>query len=297
MNNLAKVLSFIAFLSAAAAENAGQALNISVASTGGNTTSPLAYGIMFEDINHSGDGGIFAELVQNRAFQGSSIYPSNLDAWYPVGDASLSLQNLSNPLSSALPTSMRLSTNATIGTVGLLNTGWWGIDVQVQQYTGSFWVKGSYNGSFTVSLQSDLTNETFGSVEAPCSASSSNWKQHNFTITPAKAAPNSNNTFAVTFDASGASNGYLDFNLISLFPPTWKDRPNGMRIDLMEALAELSPSFLRLPGDDNLEGLIPPYLRAWNETIGPLKYRPGRPGTWGYGNTDGLELIEYMLWC
>lgn len=128
-------------------------------------------------------------------------------------------------------------------------------------------------------------------------ASPDTWVQQNFTLTPTSAAPNSNNSFYITFDASSVSEGSLDFNLISLFPPTYKNRPNGLRKDLAEALAELNPKFLRFPGGNNLEGQQAPYLWKWNETIGPLQDRPGRPGTWGYENTDGLGLIEYLHWC
>jgi alpha-N-arabinofuranosidase len=70
-----------------------------------------------------------------------------------------------------------------------------------------------------------------------------------------------------------------------------------MRVDLMELLADLNPSFLRCPGGNNLEGNDPPYFWNWTETIGPLKDRRGRPGTWGYENTNGLGLVEYMEWC
>lgn len=79
------------------------AVEISVASSGGNVTTNLQYGIMEEEINHCGEGGLYAELIRNRAFQGSSKYPSNLDAWTAVNGATLSLKNLSDPLSSALP--------------------------------------------------------------------------------------------------------------------------------------------------------------------------------------------------
>ena len=149
----------------------------------------------------------------------------------------------------------------------------------------------------TISLVSNLTNDTFGSVNVPVSSTKDSWTQFNYTLSPSKAAPNSNNTFVLTFNNAGATDGSLDFNLISLFPPTYNNRPNGNRADLMQALAGLSPSFLRLPGGNNLEGNDPPYLWYWNETIGPLVDRPGRPGTWGYENTDGLGLIEYLQWC
>ncbi len=74
--------------------------------------------------------------------------------------------------------------------------------MKVQRYTGSFYVKGSYSGSFTASLQSNLTGETFGAVDIVSRSVANEWVQHEFTLVPKKAAPNSNNTFAITFDAS-----------------------------------------------------------------------------------------------
>lgn len=171
------------------------------------------------------------------------------------------------------------------------------MDVQVQPYNGSFWVKGSYSGSYMASLVSDITNVTYGCVEIAAKPSSSDWVEYIYTLTPATAAPNSNNSLVITFDKSGVSGDSLDFQLISLFPPTYNDRPNGNRKDLMEALAGLNPSFLRMPGGNNIEGNSPPYYWKWNETIGPLQDRPGRPGTWNYQNTDGLGLVEYLWWC
>ncbi|THY21184.1 putative vacuolar segregation protein [Aureobasidium pullulans] len=288
-------LSGIALAAVVASANA---LDLTVAASGGNATSPLQYGLMFEDINFSGDGGIYAELIRNRAFQGNTVHPSTLLGYSAVGDTTLSLKNLSQPLSSALPTSMNVAVaKASSGDVGFSNTGYWGIGVEAQDYTGSFWVKGSYDGNFTASLKSDITKETLASVQIPSKASPSEWVQHNFTLTPASAAQNSNNSFILTFKKSGVTGGSLDFTLISLFPPTYKNRPNGLRKDIAEALKELNPKFLRFPGGNNLEGDDPPYLWYWNETIGPLKDRPGRPGTWGYQNTDGLGLIEYLHWC
>jgi alpha-N-arabinofuranosidase len=221
-------------------------LNLTVASTGGNASSPLTYGIMFEDINHSGDGGIYAELIQNRAFQGSIDYPSTIEPWVPVGGAILSLQNTSTPLSWALPTSINVAGN---GTIGLLNPGWWGINVKPQIYTRSFWALGSYTGKFTIKLQSNLTEDVFESLDIHSSCEAGKWVEHQFQLHPQVAAPNSNNTLVIEFDGSGGS---LNFNLISLFPPTYKNRPNGNRIDLMEALKALNPSFLRMPGGNNM---------------------------------------------
>ena len=77
---------------------------------------------MFEDINHSGDGGVYAELVQNRAFQGDDIFPKNKKYWHPIGGVDLALANLSNPLSSALTTSLQV-TGGDADEIGFWNEG------------------------------------------------------------------------------------------------------------------------------------------------------------------------------
>jgi len=143
-----------------------------------------------------------------------------------VNGAVLSLENLTTPLSTALPTSLNVAFGKnSSGTVGILNPGWFGIDVQPQSYTGSFFVLGQYTGNFTASLQSVLTNETFASVKIPAvEASTEQWAQYNFTLEPATAAPNSNNSLVISFEPSGVTGSSLSFNLISLFPPTY----NGM---------------------------------------------------------------------
>ncbi|KAJ5555861.1 Glycoside hydrolase superfamily [Penicillium sp. DV-2018c] len=272
----------------------GAAVTISVAKSGGNATSGLQYGAMEEEINHCGEGGLYAELIRNRAFQGSEKYPSSLEAWTAVGGHSvLSLQSLADPLSAALPNSVNVKGS---GTVGLANSGFWGIDVRPQNYTGSFYVKGSYSGSFNASLLSS-TGEILATTKIASRCSANEWVQHEFVLHPEKKALDTNNLFSLTFDASKASKGSLDFNLISLFPPTWNDRPNGMRRDLMQALADLGPKFLRFPGGNNMEGDSIEGRWKWNETIGPLKDRPGRATTWQYEETLGLGLVEYMEWC
>ena len=238
-------------LSLSLAAGLASEINLTLSSTGGNVTSPLMYGLMFEDINNSGDGGIYAELIQNRAFQGSAEYPSTLSPWMAVGDATLTLQNTTVPLSKALPASVNVAaaSKSTSGKIGLTNPGWWGISVKPQKYTGSFWVLGSYEGTFTVKLQSDLTNQVFVSLDIPSECQSGKWVEHTYELNPTILAPNSNNSFVLEFDSSAES---LNFNLISLFPPTYNNRPNGLRPDLMEALKGLSPSFLRMPGGNNM---------------------------------------------
>lgn len=117
--------------------------------------------------------------------------------------STLSLQNLSKPLSLALPTSVRVKGGKT---AGLTNAGFWGIDVRPQKYTGSFYVKGSYDGSFTASLQSVTSGKTLASVEVASMSVANEWVQHEFTLFPTTTASDTNNTFSLTFDGSVSAN-------------------------------------------------------------------------------------------
>ena len=127
--------------------------------------------------------------------------PSEIDPWTAVGNTNLTLQNMTQPLSEALLTSLNVAVaGGSTGPVGISNPGWWGIDVRAQQYTGSFYVMGTYNGTFTASLQSALRNQSYGSVQIQSQSNANGWTQHFFNITPT-AAPESNNTFSLTFDA------------------------------------------------------------------------------------------------
>ena len=229
----------------------------------------------------------YAELIQNRAFQAANFSAATVDPWYSVGGSILSLETF-EPLSAALPYSVKVATGGATGQVGLANPGWQGIPVTPQVYSGSFQVRGPYQGSFTVALVSTTEpGTTFASTDIPVSAHADVWTEVTYQLTPPAAAPNVNNSLSITFDAATATVGSLNFNLLSLFPPTYNSRPNGMRIDLMQTLGGLNPSFLRW-GGNNIEGNpsqnnSPRWV--WNNTIGPIIDRPGRQGTWGYYNT------------
>ncbi|KAI0466197.1 alpha-N-arabinofuranosidase A [Xylaria cf. heliscus] len=279
------------------ATTAVSAVDIGVGSEGGNVTGGFHYGFLHEDIDNSGDGGLYAELIRNRAFQSSERYPSSLDAWYSINGATLSLKTLDEPLSEALSTSMNVAPTSAGGQVGFFNDGYWGMDVKVQEYRGSFWVRGDYRGVFTASIQSNITGERFGAIEIQSRSQGSQankWVQHEFTVTPDKSAPSTNNTFAITFEAADLKSASLDFNLISLFPPTFKGRKNGMRIDLVEALEQFHPTLFRLPGGNMLEGRTNTSYWDWKDSIGLLEDRPGFSGVWGYQQTNGLGLLEYL---
>jgi alpha-N-arabinofuranosidase len=89
----------------------------------------------------------------------------------------------------------------------------------------------------------------------------------------------------------------LWFSMVSLFPPTYHDRPNGNRIDIMEKLAAMHPTFLRFPGGNYLEGNTIAERFNWKKTIGPLVHRPTHLSPWGYRSSDGIGLLEFLEWC
>ncbi|KAL0951925.1 hypothetical protein HGRIS_008579 [Hohenbuehelia grisea] len=259
---------------------------------------PTLYGYMWEDINHSGDGGLYAELLQNRAFQ--AVLPGTQNAlagWQPFQGARISVTSKTKGVSSSLPNSLEVQIPKVVqGPIGFENTGYWGIKVQQGwTYKGSFYAKStSFTGSVTVSLKS-ASGTVFASKTV--SGVSKNWKKFTFEFQPDSSSPNDNNVFSVTLDGKSAAGKTINFGMFSLFPPTFRGRENGMRIDLAEALAATQPSIWRFPGGNNLEGISFDTRWKWNETIGPLESRPGRVGDWGYSNTDGLGLMEYLNWA
>jgi alpha-L-arabinofuranosidase len=133
-----------------------------------------------------------------------------------------------------------------------------GIEVKPQTYTGSFYVRGADKGQFTASFRSTTSGKTLAVTNITSNSVADSWTQHNFTLNPTTDSSDVNNTLSIFYDSTGSS-GPLNFNLISLFPPTYKSRPNGIRVDLMEALKGLAPSFLRFPRGNNLEGADPPH--------------------------------------
>lgn len=154
------------------------------------------------------------------------------------------------------------------------------------------------NASITVSLQSNTTGDVFASAVIP----SQPWNVVNWTHVEAQikcnvTAPDANNVLAVTFDPKEASGQTYYFNMISLFGETFKGVENGLRKDLAESIYDLKPKFLRWPGGNNLEGWSIERRWKWHETIGPLRDRVSRPGTWGYWNTNGLGLMEFLSWA
>ncbi|QRV80273.1 alpha-L-arabinofuranosidase [Ceratobasidium sp. AG-Ba] len=256
---------------------------------------------MYEDINHSGDGGLYAELLQNRAFQGQTPgTTAALYAWHALGSTKIAVVNNTAPVSAALPNSLQVTVPSS-GPAGFTNEGYWGIGVtEGVTYNASFYAKLAANSSFTANdtLTVQLLSASGENLaEEHVQGLSESWQQFSVRLLAQKTPESAANSFAVTLNGNGKSGQVVYFTLLSLFPPTWNDRPNGLRKDIVQALTDAKPSFFRFPGGNNLEGETIPEFWNWTKTVGPLVDRPGRFGDWTYWNTDGLGLMEYLLFC
>jgi len=264
------------------------------AGKGGKAVSPTFYGLMTEEINHSYDGGLYAELIQNRTFQDDAKGPAHWSVVQGKGGEGTIALDQSQPVNDALPTSLRLDVTKAGGEVGIANGGFWGIPVKPDtSYRASFYAraKDSAAGPLTVSIESVDGATSF--AQAQVEKVSDQWKQYTVTLKTAKdATPSATNRVVI----STANPGTIWFNLVSLFPPTWHDRPNGNRIDIMQLMADLKPAFLRCPGGNYLEGNTVETRFNWKKTLGDISQRPGHMGCWSYRSSDGLGLLEFLEW-
>lgn len=300
----------------------------------GVTVSPTLYGLMTEEINYSYDGGLYGELIRNRIFKND---PAKPEAWSVVQDggakANIKLigsdpENVppveqGNAINGALTTCLRLIVEKGGTRSGIANTGYWGIPVKpATTYKASFYVKGGVTGSYnnpkaiysapyrpapspapgvendepgpiTVSIESNDGKIVYASGTVYLSKSIF-WKKYELKLTTAaNVKPTTNARFVISTNRTGI----YYFNLVSLFPPTYNNRPNGNRKDIMKLMADMKPTFLRFPGGNFLEGNYLNDLFPWKTTLGPLEERPGHPGSWQYRASDGLGLLEFLEWC
>jgi alpha-N-arabinofuranosidase len=258
--------------------------------------SPTLYGLMTEEINYSYDGGLYAELVRNRTF---SADWSGLQHWFLLengnSQAQISADKGTGP-SEALPSSLRIDVKQADphDQAGVINDGWWGIPVRPDTaYHGSFYAKAASPdmGPVILSLIANQSGKVLARTEL--SGITTGWAQFHFILRTGAIEPSSANHLTITVGHQGT----LWMNLVSLFPPTYHDRANGNRIDLMEKLAAMHPAFLRFPGGNYLEGDHIPERYQWKKTIGPLVDRPTHPSPWHYHSSDGLGFLEFLEWC
>ena len=260
----------------------------------GPQVNPMFYGLMIEEINHSLDGGLYGELIQNRVFQDDPTTPVH---WSLVqnngGIGSIALDTTQPVSGTALTTSLKVSVSQG-QRVGAANDGYWGIPVKpFTTYRASFWAKADtgFTGPLRLDIESSDGTKVYADAQVP--QITTNWAKYTVLLTTGWVAPIETTRFVV----STGSPGTFWLTQVSLFPPTYHDRSNGNRIDLMRKMAALKPSFLRMPGGNYLEGNTIPERFQWKQTIGPIEQRPGHQGTWGYRSDDGLGLLEFLEWC
>ena len=257
----------------------------------GASVNPKLYGLMTEEINYSYDGGLYAELIRNRVFKDN---PRSADHWSLVkeGEAagSMGLDNRT-PLNTHLPVSLKLQADRTGKRLGVANEGYWGIPVRPKTtYSVSFYAKGSSN-TLTASLESTDGKVIYASAQT--AAISGDWKQYRLSLTTGDVKATAEARFVLSVNGPGT----YWFDLVSVFPPTYNNTPNGNRPDIMKLLADMKPAFLRVPGGNYLEGNTISQRFNWKKTLGSLEQRPGHQGTWSYRSSDGMGLYEFLKWC
>jgi alpha-L-arabinofuranosidase len=296
----------------------------------GANVSPMLYGLMTEEINHSYDGGLYAELIRNRIFKDNPTEPVGWSLVRQDSSTKASIKLIGalpdnipfderrQAINSALSTCLRLTVEKATGRVGVANEGYWGIPVKPStSYKASFYIKGTGSiqpfrrpgqpapavtapviedntaGPITLTIESNdgKTIYATGTIEL---AKSIYWKKYELALT---TAANVKPTTDARFVISTNRPGLYYINMVSLFPPTYKNRSNGDRVDLTQMMVDMKPKFLRFPGGNYLEGPLLTDGFPWKTTLGPLENRPGHKGSWGYRASDGMGLLEFLEWC
>ncbi|WP_069761369.1 alpha-L-arabinofuranosidase C-terminal domain-containing protein [Streptomyces sp. LUP47B] len=251
------------------------------------------YGVFFEDINRAADGGLYAELVQNRSFEYSTADNSSytpLTSWTVSGAGQV--LNDAGRLGERNRNYLSLGAGSSVTNAGY-NTG---IHVdEGKRYDFSVWARADAGTTLTVSLQdAEGTLATARKVTVP----KSGWAQYKATFTATRTSSDGRLTVA--------SSAATALDMVSLFPrDTYRGEPNGLRKDLAEKIAALRPGFVRFPGGCLVNtGSMEDYSAAsawqrkrsyqWKDTVGPVEQRATNANVWGYNQSYGLGYYEYF---
>jgi len=262
---------------------------------------PTMWGIFFEDINLGADGGIYAELVKNRSFE----FTAPLMGWTLQGknfkEGDILVQNRQEA-NAANPRYIRVNAHSnTKGEQGITNEGFRGMGIKKGVgYNFSIMYRQQKPGvKLTIELV-DSTGKILGSTSlVPSSNESQEWKKQSVSFTANATEPKAK--MNIWFEGTGV----IDLDMISLFPKdTWKNRPGGMRADMVQKLADLKPGFIRFPGGCIVEGRDLANRYQWKKTIGPVEDRHLIINRWNtefahrptpdYYQTFGLGFFEYF---
>ena len=329
MKTLHQILVLPAFALLLAACSQPQAeITIDVAQHGADIPSSM-YGIFFEEINHAGDGGLYAELVQKRGFEDTSVpegyrvkdgklYPpanscnhltcakphpdmcyrwptEEIPAWSLTqleGEGASMKLTTEYPLNSATPTALKVTLPAE-GRVAIGNTGFWGMNIEEGKdyYLRLYTSNGKrFDGKAVIRLVGEDGQELCNCPLAIDMAKA--WSEYTGHLT----ATGSDSRAHLVIELEGKGTLLLDY--VSLFPfETFRNRANGLRKDIAETLEAMRPAFVRWPGGCVVEGITLSNRIKWKETIGDPVTRPGVYDTWGYRTTMGFGYHEFLQFC
>lgn len=258
----------------------------------GKKISPDLFGIFFEDLNYAADGGLYAELIENRSFEYSRADNKSwnaLTAWEPGASDAIAVESAA-PLNASNP---HYAVIRTAGSeVALRNGGFDGIPVKAgESYDFSIFVRvvDGASGPLVVKLE-DRAGAAL--AEAKFEGLTSDWKKLTATLAPKEADASAR----LALVASGS--GRIAIDMVSLFPrTTFRNRPNGLRAGLAQTIADLKPKFIRFPGGCLAHGDGLGNMYRWKNTIGPVEQRKAQPNIWRYHQTTGLGYFEYFQFC
>ncbi len=259
--------------------------------------SDMLIGIFFEDINYAADGGLYAELIQNRDFEydpgdkkGRDPQWNTTKAWTWKAESGSFDINTLNPIHPNNPHYAVLTIDK-VGAV-LVNEGFDGIPVKAgDKYYFSFFSRmlQGKGGKILVRLV-DGKGEVCG--QATVNASAADWKKQEVLLTATRTATDTKLELVPQFTGSVA------LDMISLFPQkTFKGHRNGLRPDLAQTLADMKPRFIRFPGGCVAHGDGLDNMYRWKNTIGALEARKPQRNIWNYHQTAGLGYFEYFQFC
>jgi hypothetical protein len=261
-------------------------------SSPGVRISPDLFGIFFEEINFAGDGGLYAELVRNRSFE----EPNRTSSWQFVtsgGGAGSMAADDSLPAGQNNSWSLRLTKSNSAGSVGVVNGGFWGMNLEAgKTYELSFLARASSGFAGSLAIRLETGDGSAVLVQAGVAGLTSDWKKFTVDLVPGASDPSGR--LAIVLAATGTV--WLD--MVSLFPKeTFRGRINGMRPDLAEMLADLKPAFMRFPGGCWVEGEWMTNAYRWKTTIGDPAGRATKWNLWQYYSNNGLGYHEYLQLC
>jgi alpha-N-arabinofuranosidase len=274
----------------------------------GKPISPDLFGIFFEDLNYAADGGIYAELIQNRSFEYS---PAERPDWHPLkfwdiekrggGDGSVTVAEM-RPIHENNPYYALLTVHNPGDGVGVSNNGFDGIPIKVgETYDVSFWAYQAYMGRMwgqddtskpmpvTLRLetkQGELLDEVSIKILGR------EWRKVSAQFKPTQTVTDARLVLLAH------ERGCIALDMISLFPEkTFHNRSNGLRADLAQAIADIHPKFIRFPGGCLVHGQGIHRYYDWKESVGPVETRKAQRNLWGYHQTRGFGYFEFFQFC